>query len=33
MGYRDKADVAKGIMLHVGGNYEKNGENRVTASE
>lgn len=33
MGYRDKADVAKGIMLHVGGNYEKDGKNKVAASE
>lgn len=33
MGYRDKADVAAGVMIHVGGNYEKNGKNRVAASE
>jgi hypothetical protein len=29
---RDKIDVAQGIMLHVGGNYEKNGKNSVAAS-
>ena len=33
MGYRDKADVAKGIMMHVGGNYDLNGSNKVAASE
>gem|GEM_PF-2020843 len=33
MGYRNKADVAAGVMIHVGGNYEKNGKNRVAASE
>ena len=26
MGYRDKADVAAGVMIHVGGDYEKNGK-------
>jgi hypothetical protein len=33
MGYRNKADVAAGVMIHVGGNYEKGGQNRVAASE
>tara|TARA_R110002049_G_scaffold286226_1_gene467888 strand:+ start:2895 stop:3947 length:1053 start_codon:yes stop_codon:yes gene_type:complete len=33
MGYRTKADVASGVMIHVGGNYDKNGSNRVAASE
>lgn len=31
MGYRNDDDVATGIMIHVGGNYEKNGSNRVAA--
>ena len=33
MGYRDKADVASGVMIHVGGNYDKGGNNRIAASE
>ncbi len=33
MGYRNKVDVAAGVMIHVGGNYDKNGKNRVAASE
>ena len=33
IGYRDKADVASGVMIHVGGNYDKGGKNRIAASE
>ncbi|MEM9884715.1 MAG: RHS repeat-associated core domain-containing protein [Bacteroidota bacterium] len=33
MGYRNKEDVAAGVMIHVGGNYQKGGNNRVAASE
>jgi hypothetical protein len=33
MGYRNKKDVASGVMIHVGGNYDKGGKNRVAASE
>ena len=33
MGYRNKSDNAKGIMVHVGGNYEYKGNNKVAASE
>jgi RHS repeat-associated protein len=33
MGYREKSDVAAGVMIHVGGNYDKNGSNTVAASE
>lgn len=33
MGYRTKEDVAAGVMIHVGGNYQKKGKNRVAASE
>ena len=32
IGSRDKSDVAKGIMVHVGGNYERGGQNAVAAS-
>jgi RHS repeat-associated protein len=33
MGYRKKTDVASGVMIHVGGNYQKDGKNKVAASE
>jgi hypothetical protein len=33
MDYRYKSDVASGIMLHVGGYYEKSGNTRLAASE
>ncbi|MBW2963121.1 hypothetical protein KW502_15200, partial [Mesonia sp. JHPTF-M18] len=33
MGYRNEKDVAAGVMIHVGGNYNKYGENGVAASE
>jgi hypothetical protein len=32
IGSRDKLSTAKGIMIHVGGNYEKGGKNSVAAS-
>jgi len=32
IGSRDKLSTAKGIMLHVGGNYEKGGKNSTAAS-
>ncbi len=33
MGYRYKDDIASGVMIHVGGNYDKNGNIRIAASE
>jgi RHS repeat-associated protein len=33
MGYREKSDIAAGVMIHVGGNYDKNGSNTIAASE
>jgi hypothetical protein len=33
MDYRNKTDVASGIMLHVGGYYEKSGNTKLAASE
>ena len=33
LGYRNKADVAAGVMIHVGGNYTKGGKPRLAASE
>lgn len=32
IGSRDKADVAAGIMVHVAGNYDYKGQNKVAAS-
>ena len=33
MDYRNKSDVASGIMLHVGGYYNKSGNTQLAASE
>ncbi|WP_262494369.1 RHS repeat-associated core domain-containing protein [Flavobacterium cucumis] len=33
MGYRNEDDVAAGVMIHVGGNYDYNGSSKVAASE
>ena len=33
MKYRNKRDVAAGVMIHVGSNYDRNGKSKVAASE